>query len=327
MVKTLFATATMFILTLLLTTVVYAANLSVRIEVPKTPTNQNAFKINFVTMDILGRSVDVQCFKKGPGDSSSSQFGSTLNLSAGGNSGNCEVTSSIVSAEGTYEFYVIATAGSDTATSSTVNVEYKTSAPSTPGNYNKELLGSCQYKITFKTADDGGRTSRVEVYRSDQTSFTADSGTRVGTVWIGSNLEGSFIDNVPDCGKGYYYVIRAFDGAGNGSGIAGDSVTKVTITSTTTTTTQTSPAPTAAAGAILAVTSQVGQGDILGVNGEEATSEGDILGEGTPSSEEAGPSETVTPEKKLLTPKNIFLATLVLIILGGGYYYYRSRQK
>lgn len=222
-----------------------------------------------------------------------------------------------MSTAGTYGFYVTATAGSVTETSSTVNVEYKTDVPSTPGNYNKEQLGSCQYKISFKTADDGGKTSRVEAYRSDQTSFTAEDSTRVGTVWIGSNMDGSFIDTVPDCGKGYYYVIRAFDGAGNGSGVTGDSVTKVTITSatsTTTTTTQASPAP-AAAGAIpVASTSS----QVL---------EEDILEEATPSSKEAVSPETVTPGKKLLTLKNISLAIIVIMILGGGYYYYKSKQK
>lgn len=318
MFKTIFATFTMFILSLMLATVTYASNLSLRVEVPKTPTNQNTFKINFVAMDISGGTIEVKCFKTGD----AAAF-STINLSPGGNTGNCEVTPLIVPTEGTYGFYVTATAaGSPMQTSSTVTVEYKASAPGVPGNYNKEQQGSCQYKITFKTADDGGRTSRVEVYRSDQTSFTADSSTRVGTVWIGSNLEGSLFDSVPDCGKAYYYVIRAFDGAGNGSGIAGDSVTKVIITSTT----QASPVPTGS-GAIPALTSQVGQGEVLGVNGKEATSGGEILGEGTPSSEEAGPSETVTPEKKLFTPKNIFLAIIVIIILGGGYYYYRSKQK
>lgn len=316
MFKKLFGTFIMFILSLMLTTAVYAANLSVRIEVPKTPTNQNTFKINFVAMDISGETIEVKCFKSGD----AVPF-STINLSAGGNTGNCEVTPSIIPTEGTYGFYVTAATGSETQTSPTVNVEYKTSAPGVPGNYNKEQLG-CQYKITFKTADDGGRTSRVEVYRSDQISFTADSGTRVGTVWIGSNLEGSFIDTVPDCGKGYYYVIRAFDGAGNGSGLAGDSITKVTVV-----TTQASPSPAAPVQGAIPVASPaaVGVGEILGADEQVvATKEGEILGEGTPSALE---TPQPAPSGKFLSPRNLFWLGLVLLLAGGYYFYQRYRKS
>lgn len=328
MFKKLFGIFSMFILSLMLTSTVFAANLWVRIEVPKTPINQNNFKITFVSMDISGRPITVQCFKKGPGDGSFAQFGSDINLTPGGNSSNCEVTSSIMSTEGSYEFYVKAKASGpdEVIDSSVVTVEYKSSAPGVPGNYGKEQLGSCQYKITFKTADDGGRTSRVEIYRSDQTTFTADSGTRVGSVGIGSNLEGSFIDTVPDCGKGYYYVIRAFDGAGNASGITGDSITRVTLTST-----QASPSP-AAAGAIPVSSSSVGEGvggQVLGeAEGEAAATPGAALGEATG---EAEPIPTLIPASASglqgLLSNNFVRFLILVIIAGGGYFLYRRAKS
>src|SRR3989344_4849632 len=107
---------------------VYAANLDVRIEQPKSPTNQNSFPVHFVALDILSRPVTVKCFKKGPSDGGFVQFGSTINLASGGNSGNCNIDSSILSTGGTYEFKVEGTAGGDTDSEST-SVVYNTDSP------------------------------------------------------------------------------------------------------------------------------------------------------------------------------------------------------
>src|SRR3990167_1571684 len=165
---------------------VYAANLDVRIEQPKSPTNQNSFPVHFVALDILDRPVTVKCFKKGPSDGGFVQFGSDINLASGGNSGNCDVNSSILTGNGTYEFKVEATAGSD-SDSETTSVVYNTDGPGDPRDYQKNKTNSCEYTIHFKTADDAGKTVKVEVYRSENMSFNTDSGTRVGTVGAGSN--------------------------------------------------------------------------------------------------------------------------------------------
>lgn len=303
---------------------VLAADLSVKIETPKSPTRENNLKIGFVALDIQGRPVTVKCLKKAPSEAGFTQFGSDFVLAGGGNSGDCEVTSSVISSQGTYEFQIIAQAGVDSAESPVVSVTYATDSPGTP-SYSKEQLSSCDYKIKFKTADDG-KTSKVKIYRSSETSFTADSSTEVGTISIGPNMEGSFTNSVPDCGKTYYFAIRAFDDAGNTSGVPGDSFVTVT-----TVTVSPSPSVLAAAGAIPVANSQVGQDEIpgvLGVSEKKATSGGEILGEGTPSSRETGaPSESMIPEKKLFTTKNIFLAIMVIIIATGGYYYYRSKKQ
>jgi len=216
-------------------------SLSVRLEQPKSPANLNDLKLTFVALDINNNAITVKCYKKGPSDSSYTQFGSDISLAAPGNTSQCQTNSSILSSEGTYNFYVTA----NNEQSNIVSLDYKTSGPGTPSNYRKEWLNSgCDYKIHFKTADDEGKTVKVELYRADITDFILDNGSRVASVNIGSNQESSITNSVPDCSKSYYYVLRAFDDAGNGSGTIGDSVT-ITTTSTTigTTTTTTGAIP------------------------------------------------------------------------------------
>lgn len=303
---------------LTLTNQVLAANLSVRLEQPKSPTNQNTFGINFVALDIQNRAITVECFKKGPGDSAFTQFGADINLIAGGNTGNCGVTSSIVSAEGTYQFYVTATAGAEPVDSSIISVDYKTSGPGTPTNYSKEKVSDCDYKIKFRTADDGGKTVKVDIYRSENLSFGADVGNRVAIIAIGSNQDGSFDNFVPDCSKSYYYAIRAFDNVGNGSGVVGDSVTKTVTTNVVIT-----PTPGGETAAIPA------GGTAL------AGSEGQILGGGATGTEEAKPEageEAKTEEDKVLgtgaKPTNFLLIGLGVVLLGLiAFWLYRRLTK
>src|SRR5436190_17334557 len=81
---------------------------SIRLSQPKSPTNQNNFKITFVTLDTQNNALTVECFKKGPSDGAFSQFGGDIAVAAGGNTGTCDVDGSIVSAAGTYSFYATA---------------------------------------------------------------------------------------------------------------------------------------------------------------------------------------------------------------------------
>ena len=69
-----------------ITQAVFAGALSIRIEQPKTPTNQNTFDVVFVTLDLNNtESVAVSCWKQGPGDGSPVQFDSTQTFTGGGN--------------------------------------------------------------------------------------------------------------------------------------------------------------------------------------------------------------------------------------------------
>ncbi len=317
-VTTIFAT----IAGLALTGQVFAAsaNVDIRIQQPKSPTNTNSLKVNFVSLDRMGRSITVQCFKKGPTDGSFVQFGSDITLAAGGSTNYCE-PSTILSPEGTYQFYAVATAGSDSATSTTVTVDYNTTGPGTPTNYSKDLPSSCTYKIKVHTASDAGETVRVDLYRSDVTSFTADVAHRVDQRFVGSNTDVEILNTVPDCAKTYYYAVRAFDSAANGSGIVGDSVTTITTTSTGTTTTTTTTNG-AASGATGSTNSAQGQGAVAG------GTNGNVLGTSpeTPTPEttpEPGSvkGESTTAEKINVTDDTGFLDTVkvpLFVALGLG---------
>lgn len=284
---------------------------SVRLEQPKTPTNQNNFNLVFVALDSGDNAVTVTCYKKGPSDGAFAQFGSPITLSNGGNTDNCPVDSSIVNTNGTYAFYVMANG----TQSNTVTVDYNTSGPGTPSEYSKDHPSSCQYKISFKTADDSGKTVKVELYRSVNTSFNADSGSRSQTMGIGSNTSATFTDTVPDCNTTYYYAIRAFDSAGNGSGLVGDSQTVTTVI----TPTGTPQAASQANGAIPVVTNNVTQGEPTGTQPSVAPTTGEkgVLGAKT------SPQESFTS----LLIKYGGWAIIILGLFAAAFFFFRRQAK
>jgi hypothetical protein len=253
------------------------SSLSVRLEQPKTPTNIKDLHLKFVALDINGNAITAKCLKKGPIDSGFSQYGSDIVLSAGGNASQCN-TLSAIDRVGSYQFKVEANGVS----SNTVNLDYKDIAPGTPTDYRKESLnGNCDFKIHFRTANDEGRTVKVELYRSTDSAFTANNDSLVHSVNIGSTQEADINNSVPDCSKTYYYVLRAFDNAGNGSDVIGDTVTVKTIYN------QTSITGTPAQGAIPVAGSNIpGESDndqnVTGDNQPETSNQdqstGQILG-------------------------------------------------
>jgi len=317
--RNLFTKASIIAGSLISAAQVYAAPaLSVRIMQPKSPTNQSSLKLTVVTLDRLGRAVTVKCFKKGPADAGFTQFGADLVLAAGGNSVNCETSSSVLTTNGTYQFFATATADPDTETSPTITVDYNTSGPGTPTNYSKEQPSSCTYKIKVKTADDAGKTVRVDLYRSDTTSFSADVSHRVDQRFVGSNTDVEILNTVGDCSKTYYFALRAFDSAENGSGVVGDSIVTV-ITTTTSTTTTTTTSTTGAVQGAIAVPGTAG--NVLGEQTEgqatEGTTEaqGSTLGEATPSAEEQVYTGQKSGLAALLTVKNLLFAAAIGIAI------------
>lgn len=290
----------------LLSSPVLAANsdLLVRLEEPDSPTNIKNIELKFVALDIQDRSITIQCLKKDPDDTAFSQFGSDIILTDGGNSSYCDL-SSVINESGSYQFQVKALAGSDVTTSQIVDLAYKNYSPDTPTDYRKDKLNNCDYKIHFRTADDGNKTVRVEIYRADITSFIADDGSKVGNINIGSNQEYDFSNSVPDCNKDYYFVLRAFDDAGNGSGLVGDSV----VTTTTTTTSTTNLTPTAATGAIPVEGSNISNPEEgqpseseLGESNENSTENGQVLG-------------TKNINKQSFFSQHKFISALIIIVV------------
>jgi hypothetical protein len=319
-------TITAIVFGLMLTGTVFAAvpNLSIKMEQPKTPTNISDLKLTVVTLDRQGRELTVKCYKKGPSDGGFSQFGADITINpAGGNSVTCNTNSSIMNTNGTYQFYATTQADAELETSNTVTVDYNTSGPGTPGNYSKETSGSCDYKIKFHTADDAGKTVKVEVYRSENTSFTADNGTRVDTVVIGSNTDGQSITTKPDCSKTYYFAVRAFDSAGNGSGVVGDSEIHVTTTSTTTTSGTTGGASGTSGGAIPAGTAGNVLGQGTGPSGGAMGPSGTVMGESTPSAE----TITTTPDKGPSKKTIALIGGAILLLIAAWMLRKKNTQK
>ncbi len=294
----------------------YASSISIRLQQPTSQTGQNSFDLTFVALDTQGGNVTVQCEKKGPLDATFVGFGSPIILTGDGNTDVCHVDSSIVNQTGyTYKFRATATGASGTAPSNEVSVSYNNEGPGTPVDYNKSKPDSCNYKITFKTANDGGKTVKVVLYRSDNASFNLDSGTQVSTLSIGSDTNGEFLNSIPDCDKTYYYALRAFDAYGNASGSIGDS-------STQTTTVNVTGAP--AEGALVVA----GGGQVLG--GETTKSGEEVLG-----TESAKTTPTVKPGQNpvsasanwILGHKKISLTVLVIIIVVAYFLYRRYRKR
>src|SRR3989339_668221 len=218
--------------------VIFAASFSLTIDRPKSPSRIDNFNLTGTSLDRPNatRNITVKCYKKGPSDSNFVQFDTDQILIPGGNVYSCSVNNSTLNSDGVYSFKTVASVSEpsfEQLTSDIVNYDYNTSGPSTPVNYSKERLNSCDYKIKFKTADDG-KTVKVQIFRSDTLSIHVDAGAVLTSVNISPNTEGEITNSVPICGKDYYHVIRAVDSSDNASGTIGDSFTTTTTTSTTT---------------------------------------------------------------------------------------------
>jgi uncharacterized repeat protein (TIGR01451 family)/LPXTG-motif cell wall-anchored protein len=236
------------------------SHLSVRMEAPLSPTRSNDWTLAFSALDRNSSQITIKCYvKKTSGDFV--QFDTDKVLSDGG-AGSCQVNGSVLNIQGTYSFKVTASNGSDTVESQTAVVAYDIDGPGTPTNYSKDHPSQCRWIIRFKTADDAGLTTKVEIYSSTDMSFNTNNGTRVGTVAIGSNQQGEFIhDRGSDCDKNWYYVIRAFDAIGNQSGHIGDQVNSSAVASPKSSST---PALTVENANLTNAQSTEGQGEVLG---------------------------------------------------------------
>jgi len=297
----------------LLTTPALAAdpenNLSIRLEAPLTPTRDNEWKLSFSVLDRALRSPSVTCYVKKPSSGSYVSFGSAYSSTkVHGDNGSCQVNGDVMSEQGEYQFYALATAGSDSEESNYVTVKYDTSGPGTPNYYSKEHPSSCKYIIKFHTADDTGATTKVEIYSSDQKSFDTNSSTRVGTVNLGSNQDGSFThDRADNCDKEWYYGVRAFDAAGNQSDFRGDEFVTVG-----TTTVLSSPVP----GALVVTSANLGS--VLGKKDEDSatTTSGEVLGEANPEVVNATDSTSAPVEAiKNMAKNRWFWLTLGAVVI------------
>ena len=188
-----------------------SSDIAVRIEQPETPYNKSEFKIGFVSLDLSERELQIQCVETTHG------VFQTMTVKEGGNSGDCTVDNSVISGTGAYEFYVIASADTDTAVSDKVTVSIDLNGPSPVINYEKTAPDNCKYNVSFTTANDGGETQKVQIFRSTSRTFTADSSTLIKELAASSNQNITYTDTLPVCATEYFYAIRALDDANNTS--------------------------------------------------------------------------------------------------------------
>jgi hypothetical protein len=290
------------------------AEMTVSMEQPESAVQTTNFKVGFVALDISERTLTVKCYANGV-------LYDTHTTIAGGSSGDCQVNSTAMPTEGTYDFYVTAEAEeAPLVTSNHESVTFVSGGPGKPHNYERDD-SACRDKITFRTDDDGGRTVGVEVYRSTNKTFTAD--TPVATLAIGSNTNGEIVVFPPDCNEDYYYAIRAVDASGFGSGFVGDKDIDVTIKNKNQTITL--PGTANQGGALPVATEGNAQGGVEVQGAVTGDENGQVLGEATENQEGMGGSFLgwIRNHKLLST-------ILALLILAGGYWlflYYRKPRR
>ncbi len=244
-------------------------NISVKISQPETPTKESTFNVGFVALDLLNRPISIQCFTTGD-----IPFG-VVNTT---NSGNCLVDSSLISTSGTYDFYVIATAGGESKKSETVSVVVDLEKPLPVLNYSN-TEGICSYTLKFKTANDN-QTSKIQIFRSDKQPFTANASTMIKEMSVGPNVEVTYTDTpLPSCSTEYYYAIRSVDDFNNTSTFVTDDIVTVVYTQGTTTTNVTVTDET---GEVAGETTTDEEGNGTGGDDETTTDEnGEVAGETT----------------------------------------------
>ena len=134
--------------------------------------------------------------------------------------------------EGRYNFYATAVVGSQTVNSAAVTTILDMSAPSAPTEYGKERVNPTTYKLSWKNSFDED-FGKVYVYRSKETSFTADSGTRIGEAGGAKDEKMIYNDGSVEQNVEYFYALRAVDHAGNASGTVTDAPGTIVIVSVT----------------------------------------------------------------------------------------------
>jgi len=298
------------------------SDIQVKIMKPETPTNKKSFNVGFVVLDLSNNPVTVECFK----DAEVEPF----ETHTPANAGNCAVT---IAASGTYTFYVKATSASGTKKTAPVTVEVNLDKPSPVIDYSK--AGNV---LKFKTANDG-KTVKVEIHRSEKSSYTANASTKIHEMVVAPNTEYTWTDATAEPGKTYYYALRSLDAFGNVSPIVSDEkVVTVLAKEGTTQTTQGQTLTTAlevqGEESVAGVTSESeaevdssvkGDMDVADTSNESKTNEQESNEDTTESKEE----ETSDAEESSSSYANKWYLWVggLLIVAVVGYLYARKHQQ
>lgn len=192
--------------------------------------NSNSFKLSYSVLSDDPAGISAQFYYRKEGGSFVA-FGPLL----AGASGQVQVTSSQVDDQVKYYFKVEINSGE---ASDETSSKYDVSGPSPVQNYWKEKVAGGFYRLHWKNPWDSD-FSRVFIYRSEETSFTADGSHKVGEVGGAPDTEMSWDNFGLDSSKEYYYALRAVDKANNSASLVGDTVTIVGPSSVSGSSTQT----------------------------------------------------------------------------------------
>ncbi len=253
--------------------------------------------------------ISAQFYVRRDGDATWRTVGSLLN----GASGQVEVKSGdIYGGDGKYFFKVVINSGTASdETSTTID----RSSPDPVRDYRKEKISDGHYKLHWRNPDNID-FDKVKIYRSENTNFTADSSTEVGTVWGTAGSEMTW-ENAAAPGKEYYFAIRAIDKAGNASSVVADPETQVV------------------AGAVLGESTKAPEteevkilpkekkGEVLGE--EKDASKGEATTESTPSPESEKEETGGVLGQAVKFAKEKTKLTLVIALLLGLASYFASK--
>ncbi len=129
--------------------------------------------------------------------------------------------SDLYDGQGRYYFQAKAWVGGvEVGASETVSTIYDATAPGNVTDFHKERVNNTDFKIYWKCPSDSD-VERTYIYRSKETSFTADSGTRVQEINCNPE-ESKTAVVVGDKDVDYFFALRAVDHAGNAGGVVTD---------------------------------------------------------------------------------------------------------
>lgn len=271
--------------------------------------NTTEFRIYYTYFDTLGKTANVNLFIEKDGNG----FRQTIERDKTAVSGYFQIQGSdLYDGQGKYNFYASAVTDSKTTNSGTISTTIDQNAPGNVTDYRKERVSATDYKLYWKCPSDED-VETTYIYRSKDTSFTADSGTRIQEVSCNKE-ESKTTVVVGDANVDYYFALRAIDHAGNASGVVTD-------------------APgTVIAGTVAGASTQAGTGGTTGKEGKvvilpeeeitPATEEGQ-LGGGTSS--ESGEVKGETTAKKSMLPLALGGLGLLLVLVVVISYFRRKK--
>ena len=272
--------------------------------------NTTEFRVYYTYFDTLGKTANVNLFIEKDGNG----FRQTIERDKTAVSGYFEVKNAdIYDGQGKYNFYASAVTDSLTINSGTISTTIDQNAPGSVTDYRKERVNANDFKLYWKCPSDED-VEKTYIYRSKDTSFTADSGTRIQEVSCNKE-ESKTTVVVGDANVDYYFALRAIDHAGNASGVVTD-------------------APgTVIAGAVAGASTQAGTGGTTGKEGKvvilpneeeptPATEEGQLGGGTSSESGEVKGEETAKKSMLPLVLGGIGLIIVLVIVIS----YFRKKK-